>query len=171
MFRLAISQSRRLLKARKMTKRRRQKDKPEDKPPGKPDKPPGKPPQSETHNLTASSHHCGSPSIEAPAFSVVEIPVGPPVITARSLTIGPPYFTTPDFQIDAIPPEIPPAELIELIALPLNCASAMLKPSKFAVFGGPVDVEAAALVTPPPYYSIPDFEASRSRTWFGSRRL
>ena len=170
MFRLAISQSRRLPRARKMTKRRRQKDKPEDKPPGKPDKPPGKPPQSETHNLTASSHHCGSPSIEAPAFSVVETPVGPSAITARSLTVGPPYFTTPDFQIDALPPEIPPAELIELIASPLNCASAMLKPSKFAVFGGPASIDAAALVTPPPYYSIPDFEASRSRTWFGSRR-
>jgi hypothetical protein len=151
-------------------KRPSQRKKP-DKPPGKPDGPPGQqPPQSETHNLTAQSHHCGSPSIQTPAFSVVETPAVPSAITARSLTVGPPYFTTPDFQIDAIPPEIPPAELIELIALPLNCASAMLKPSKFAVFGGPVDVEAAALVTPPPYYSIPDFEASRSRTWFGSRR-
>ena len=93
-----------------MTKRRRQKDKPEDKPPGKPDKPPGKPPQS--HDLTAVSHECGQPHIEVPVLTAIESPIGPSAIEAISLIIGSPYFTTPEFWTDAIPPEIPPAELI-----------------------------------------------------------
>jgi hypothetical protein len=142
-----------------------------DKPPGKPDGPPGQqPPQSGMDSLTAQSHHCGSPFIQVPTFSIVGVPVGPSLITAQSLVVGSPYFTTPDFYIDAVPPEVPPGELIELTATPLDCASATLKLSAFATFGGPADAHAASLVTAPPYHSTPDFDISRSRTWFGSYR-
>src|SRR6516164_11586399 len=126
-----------------MTKLPKQRKKP-DKPPGKPDGPPGQqPPQSGMDSLTA-----------------------------QSLTVGSPYCTVPDFQIDeSVPPEIPPdTGIVALIASPLDCGPATLKLSAFAISGGPADVDAAALVTAPPYHSTPDFGATRSRTWFGSYR-